>query len=286
MAILGTPIYTHHSLARECMALDINVICEKNMASTIYQAKQMVQAAIDKPHLCTAVGTQYRYEIPQWTTKKYLQEDSEIGDLGMISWYSSDYRGETRWGWRRWLQDIYLEDMSVHWFDTLRYITDMDIVQVKADVFMPRYSDWHGSSEIYANLALAKKEDYHDRHKWVWAQLYGGWQRRGPTGNRFELFGSKGQFSINSPWGLEVKLYTDPNNTTKFGKMAIYRKRTLKTWAQITPDRYYFEMMRRGIDSTVKFNPNKLQRSLQIICSIVVASESSRYGNTVWVPDY
>lgn len=128
LAIIGTPIYTHHSLARECMDLDINVICEKNMASTIYQAKQMVQAAMDKPYLCTALGTQYRYETPQWNAKKFLQEENQIGELGMISWYSADYRGEKRWGWRRWLQDIYLEDMAVHWFDTLRYITGMDIV--------------------------------------------------------------------------------------------------------------------------------------------------------------
>jgi predicted dehydrogenase len=288
LAIIGTPIYTHHSLTRECMDLDINVICEKNMASTIYQAKQMVQAAMDKPYLCTAVGTQYRYGISQWTAKQFLEKDNQIGEIGMINWYSADYRGEKRWGWRRWLQDIYLEDMSVHWFDTLRYITGMDIVQVKADAFMPRYSDWHGSSEVYANLALAKKEDYHDRHKWVWAQLYGGWQRRGPTENRFEIFGSKGQFRITDQWGLELKLYTDPNNTTKFEEDGYLPQPDVENLGtNYTGQGIILEMMKRGIDSGGKIQPGtNFKEAFKSFAVSVAASESSRYGKTVWVPDY
>ena len=61
LAIIATPIYTHHVLVKETMDLGINVICEKNMASNVIQGKQMVQCAIDHPELCTAVGTQYRY---------------------------------------------------------------------------------------------------------------------------------------------------------------------------------------------------------------------------------
>ena len=35
VVVIATPINTHHSIARECMELGINTICEKNMASTI-----------------------------------------------------------------------------------------------------------------------------------------------------------------------------------------------------------------------------------------------------------
>lgn len=286
--ILGTPIYTHHSLSREVLDLNLNVICEKNMASTIYQGRQMVQAAMEKPHLCTAVGTQYRYLTPQWTTKKFLQQENQIGKLGMIKWESADYRGEKRWGWRRWLQDVYLEDMSVHWFDTIRYVTGMDIVQVKADVFMPRYSDWHGSSEVYANIALAKPEDYNDRHNWVWCQLYGGWQRRGPTSNNFEFYGSEGQFKINNQWGLELKIYKDKSNTTKFEEDGYMPQGDIENMGtNYTGQEIILEQMKRGINSNGKIQPGTCFReAYKSFAVAMAASESSRSGKTVWVPDY
>lgn len=288
-AVIATPIYSHHSITRECIDLGVNVICEKNMASTIYQGRQMVQTALDHPNLCTAVGTQYRYEISQWTMKKFFQEkQNPIGTLGAIKWESNDYRGEKRWGWRRFLQEVYLEDMSVHWFDTLRYVTGMDIVQVKADLFMPRYSDWHGSSEIIANLALAAPDDYQHRHNWVWCQMYGGWQRRGPTGNEFVFYGSDGQARVNTPWGLELKLYMDKNDTRKFEEDGYMPQKDVENLGtNFTGDSVILEMMKRGIDSKGKIQPGtNFKEAFKSFAVAMAAMESSRTGNTIWVPDY
>ena len=230
------------------MEYNINVICEKNMAGDLYQAKQMVAEALKRPQLCTAVGTQYQYGRAEWTARNFIQDpECMIGKLGVIKWESSDYRGEKRFGWRRWLQDVYLEDMSVHWFDLLRYITGMDIIQVRADCFMPRYSEWHGSSEVMAQLALAKKEDWNDRHNWVWCDFYGGWQRCGPTGNDYVFYGSDGQATYNAPYGMAVKKYIDPNNHTKFeedGYLPVSDVENLGT--DLEGDSIILEMMSRG----------------------------------------
>jgi predicted dehydrogenase len=72
VAVVATPIYTHHVIFKDLLDIGINVICEKNLASTIYQGRQMLQAALDHPELTTAVGTQRRYSVPHWTAKKYL----------------------------------------------------------------------------------------------------------------------------------------------------------------------------------------------------------------------
>src|SRR5271157_83003 len=45
VAVIATLINTHHSIVRETMALGINTICEKNLASTIQQGRQMLQCA-------------------------------------------------------------------------------------------------------------------------------------------------------------------------------------------------------------------------------------------------
>ena len=224
VVVIATPINTHHSIARECMELGINTICEKNMASTIPMGKQMVQMAMDHPELCTALGTQYRFESQNWTAKCYLQgPDNQIGKLGSISWQSIGYRGDKRWGWKRFLQEVYTEDMSVHYFDLLRYTTGMDIVQIKADTFMPCYSGWHGSSSIFATLALAKKEEWYNRHNWVWVTFVGDWQRRGPTHEDFEFFGATGQMKMNGPFGLALKLYKNTDDWTKFEEEWLFK---------------------------------------------------------------
>jgi predicted dehydrogenase len=289
VAIIGTPIYSHHSLTREVMDLGINCICEKNMASNIYQGRQMVQKAIDHPELCSAVGTQYRYEVKSWTAKKFFMEQPcPIGTLGMIKWDSNDYRGESRWGWRRFLPEIYCEDMSVHWFDTIRYVTQMDIVEIKATTFMPRYSDWHGSSELFAQFALATPDDYHHRHNWVWCQLYGGWQRRGPTGESFEFYGSDGQAKMTAGWGMELKLYTDKNDSRKFdedGFLPVQDVENLGT--NFTGQMIILEQMGLGIESKGKRKPGtNFCEAFKSFAVAMGAIESSRTGNTIWVPDY
>ncbi|MHA1368771.1 MAG: Gfo/Idh/MocA family protein [Promethearchaeota archaeon] len=291
LAIICTPIHTHHGLAKEVMDLGINVIVEKNMASNIPQGRQLVQYAIDHPELCTAVGTQYRYGTHLWVAKQFFaQEDCPIGQLGMILWEDYGYRGEKRWGWRRFLQDIYLEDMSVHWFDTLRYVTGMNIVQVKADVFMPRYSEWHGSSTIFANLVLAKPEDYGDRHKWVWCNFAGDWQKQGPTSSRQEFYGKKGFAKIDN-FGVVFYTYKNPHDTTKNFEEDCYLAMDCGPMEGIdvpyTGQGFILEQMSRGIDSGGEIQPGtNFKEAFKSFAVSMACRESSFTGQSVWVPKY
>lgn len=287
LCIIATPIYSHHSLVREVLGQGINVICEKNLASTLQEGRQMVQAALDHPDLCTATGFQNRFNPGFWTAKQYLaQADPSIGPLGFIKWMDFGYRGETRWGWRRFLPNIYPEDQAPHWYDVIRWITGMDIVQVKADTFMPRYSDWHGASTICANLALAKPGEYRHRHKWVWCQLFGDWQLGGPPHSSFEFFGKKGQFAIGNI-GLELKLYPDMSNRTKFeedGYLPIDAGPIRGT--TYSGQLVILEQMSKAIDSKGKIQPDtNFVEAFKSFAVSMAAIQSSHTGQAVWVPD-
>ncbi|MHA1681325.1 MAG: Gfo/Idh/MocA family protein [Promethearchaeota archaeon] len=296
LAIVCTPIPTHSGLVKEVLELDINVISEKNMASNIVQAKQMLQAAKDKPHLCTAVGTQYRYNQHNWTARRFFESGAyleSIGKLGMMLWHDFGFRGERRWSWRRFLEEVYLEDMAVHWFDTMRYVTGMDIVQVKADTFMPQYSDWHGSSTVFANLALAKPEDYHDRHKWVWCQFAGDWQR-GPISNesttRQEFYGKKG-FARLTSFGMELNIYKSWDRATNDFEEDAYLAIDAGTMENMnvpyTGQAMILEMMSRGIDSGGEEQPGtNFKEAFKSFAVSVACKQSSFNGESVWVPDY
>jgi predicted dehydrogenase len=288
LAIVATPIYTHHVLVKEIMDLDINVICEKNMASSIYQGRQMVQAALDKPQLCTAIGTQYRYFSHNWTLHQFFkQKDNPIGELAYIRWTGAGNWGEKRSGWRRWIQEIYLEDMCTHYFDLLRYITGMDVVQVKADTFIPKYSAWQGSSTAFVNLALAHKDDYHHRHNWVWVQLYGDWQRRGPGEGSEEFFCAKGQAKRGN-FGVELKIYQDDDGH-KWEEDGYLPSDAgnVEDCGNYTGQGVILEMMKRGIESKGKKQPGThFAEAFKSFAVSQAAIESSRTGQTIFVPDY
>ncbi|MBD3187183.1 hypothetical protein GF325_10170 [Candidatus Bathyarchaeota archaeon] len=287
LAVIATPIYTHHVLVKEAMDHGINVICEKNMASTIYQGRQMVQLALDYPDLTTAIGHQYRFFTRNWLLKAFLQEHNDLGDLAYMRLASAGNWGEKRRGWRRWLQEVYLEDMAPHHFDILRYITGLDIVQVKADTFIPRYSHWQGSSTVFANLALAHPDDYNHRSNWIWAQYYGDWQARGPKKNYFDLYFEKGHVQEGGSW-LNIARYTDEdgNKWEEDGFLAMDAGDIEHMGTDYQSQMIILEQVSRSIDSGGKNQP--LNRFTDIFKSFAVsmcAIESSRTGKAVWVPD-
>jgi predicted dehydrogenase len=188
LAIIVTPIYTHHVLALEAMELGLNVICEKNLTSTIDQGRMMVKAALAHPELCTGTGNQTRYFAKNWTVKKYYQEHiKQFGSVTSLEFSGLYNWGKTRHGWRRWLPDLFLDDMAVHHLDFMRYLTDMDIVQVQGVNFKPVFSNFKGSSTTYAVLAFAKKQDYHKKDNWIYGLYRGDWQKKGQTYQELEM---------------------------------------------------------------------------------------------------
>ncbi|MHA1731854.1 MAG: Gfo/Idh/MocA family protein [Promethearchaeota archaeon] len=293
--VIGTPIYTHHVLVKETMDHGINVICEKNLASTIYQGRQMLELALKHPEISTATGFNYRYNTRWWTAKQFFatgEADRTLGKLGFIRWASAGNWGESRTGWRRWIQEIYVEDMATHWFDLLRWITGRDIVQVKADTFIPNYSEWQGSSTLFANLALALPDPdsptgYEPRHDWVWCQIYGDWQRRGPGFESFELFGGKGQAVLHGAWGVELKLYLDKTGRKWEEDGYMPQMDVMNLGTDYLGQEIILEMMKRSIDSGGKEQPdNNFVDAFKSFAVSMGAIESSRTGNVVWIPDY
>ncbi|MBD3352085.1 MAG: hypothetical protein GF364_11415 [Candidatus Lokiarchaeota archaeon] len=290
LCIIATPIPTHHVLVKEAMDAGYNVICEKNMASTIYQGRQMVQLAKDHPELSTAMGTQRRYTTNHWTAKQYLNSDeNEIGKVHLIQWNDAFNWGLYREGWRTWLQELFAEDQMIHWFDLLRWITEMDIVQVRGDCFIPRGIDWQGSSTVLANLALAKPEDYNHRHNWVWCRFYGDWQRRGPRDlntNLKEFSGTRGRLQINGPW-IETWLYQDEAGT-KWEQDGVMPKQDIcDLGTDFDQQRIILEQMKRSIDSNGEKQPdNNFKDVFRSFAAVMGTIESSRTGKAVYIPDY
>lgn len=293
LAVNATPNYAHHGLSIEIMDLGINVITEKNMAGTLVQGKQMVQAALDHPELCTAMGTQYRYGTGQWTMRCFIEErtgpDSEIGELTYVDWEDYGFRGERRWGWRRFLEDIYLDDVGAHTLDTLRYVTQMEFTQIQASTFIMRGKGdgWYGSTSVIANMGLAKPEDFHDRHKWVWVRFVGDWGRRGPTNSKQDYAFTRGR-AKGSMWGVETFLCTDPHDSRVVVEEDGYLPRhdVEGLDSAYTGQLVILEQMSQGIDSGGEKQPGtNFCEGFKSFAATQAVKQSSYTGQAVWVPD-
>jgi predicted dehydrogenase len=312
--LITTPIPTHHLLATTALELGLNVILEKNMASSIEQGQQLVKLAKAHPELCTCMGTQYRFRPNWWTLRQILpSEDSIIGKLAEVHASCQVKQGDMRRGWRSWLQNIYVEDMMVHHIDLLRYCCNMEIIKVQAQVFTPNYSKWLGTSAVSANLIMAPPGKELDKDEWINCTYYGNWQSRGirdPWQDSFAFYGEKGSIQIEPPieandknWeqspGMPMPLAGEPPGTrivayldNKDFKGTEVKELEKHLDIEGNPQNYNDQMylldeFARCIESKGNIQPMiNFEEGLKSFLVARGAIESSKTGNTVWLPKY
>jgi predicted dehydrogenase len=165
IALIVTPIETHHGLAIEAMRNGLHVICEKNMAHSMQAGIEMTRCALEHPELATVVGHQYPYwRSSNWAMRKAIGT-GQLGPLDSITCNFNPGGGfnpgtPTRNGWRRFLDHDYLEDWAVHTIDLFRYFTAMDAIVVSADLWRPAWSKRYGTSSINIRMLMASPSEY------------------------------------------------------------------------------------------------------------------------------
>ncbi|MCF2138853.1 MAG: Gfo/Idh/MocA family oxidoreductase [Candidatus Lokiarchaeota archaeon] len=292
LAILVTPTYTHHVLSMEALDLGLNVLSEKNMASTISQAREMVKTAAKYPELCTAVGTQTRFFPHNWSVKKtYLERKDSLKSITSLNLTYLYNWGKTRQGWRRWLRDLFLEDMAPHHLDLIRYLTEMDVVQVQGGVnFKPSFSYFKGSSTTFAILALARPEDYYNPDNWIYATYRGDWQKKGELYHRLDLNCEEGEINLfekNKEKQLSLTEFEDPEGF-KYHTTEIPITSDVEYNAQnYSSELFLLEEFYQGIESCGKLQPQTnfkdAIKSFAITRGIVDSFEQNR---AIFIPDY
>lgn len=292
LAIIETPTFSHHVLSMEAMELGLNVICEKNMATTIGQARDMVKMAQKKKNLVTCTGTQTRYFSQNWSLKKYLKDNESIlGDITSINMTYLYNWGKTRQGWRRWLRDLFLEDMAPHHIDLLRYITDMDIVMVNGGVnFRPSFSYFKGSSTTFAIFGLAKPDDYDNPDNWIYSTYRGDWQKKGRLYHQFEINCVGGELNLheeNRKKEITSYIFEDPEGF-KFKKDKVPITNDIEyNEKNYSAEMYLLEEMLIGIKSKGEKQPQTnfadAFKSFAVTRAIV---ESYNQKKAIYLPKY
>lgn len=82
MVIIATPLFTHKDIAVKCMEAGLHVLCEKLMARTIGQCKEMIAAA-KKYGVLLNIGHQRHYSL-LYAHAAELVHDGILGDIKHI----------------------------------------------------------------------------------------------------------------------------------------------------------------------------------------------------------
>ena len=160
-----TPNFLHFPIAKDALAAGKHVICEKPLATSAAEARQLVAAARAAGRR-NATFHNLRY-YPMVQQMRRMREDGDLGDILVVQGtYSQDWLLlDTDWNWRLESKangpSRCLADIGSHWCDMAEHVTGQRITSLCADLqtFHKVRKQPKGPIETFAGKTL-KPEDY------------------------------------------------------------------------------------------------------------------------------
>jgi predicted dehydrogenase len=160
-----SPNHLHHPQVREILAAGRHVVCEKPLAMTSDESRELVALAAESGRV-TAVNFNIRF-YPLNQHVRDLVRDGSAGDVRLVSGhYFQDWLLlETDWNWRLVpglggsLRAV--GDIGSHWLDLVAFTTGLRITEVMADLatFIPMRREPTGPVETFSTERAAETVD-------------------------------------------------------------------------------------------------------------------------------
>jgi predicted dehydrogenase len=220
---VATPPRFQANIALKVLSADKHLFCEKPFGINYQQAKKVLDKAIEKPNLVTAVNFQYRFE-PMLLKLHQLISSGDLGSLRWInfSWITSGKADPLiPWTWRNSTEDGggVLGGFVCHMIDLVAWLTSQPIMSVAAKlraVIQERPADLNGPSRMVTadDTAIVQME-----MEGLTAQLRVTNCQWGGDGMRLEIGGSNGiaLFKNKPPFrqcDQTLELFDSKGNTT------------------------------------------------------------------------
>lgn len=123
-ALIATPDAFHAPLSLHALDAGLDVICEKPMAETLRAAALMHYTAVDRGRMLM-VHHQLRWH-PSHHTARHLIDAGAIGIVRRLDFHFSVHSDVCLRGYRSKLPHLILQDLAVHHFDLIRYLSGQE----------------------------------------------------------------------------------------------------------------------------------------------------------------
>lgn len=162
-----TPNALHFPMAKAAMEAGKHVLCEKPLAISAAEAREMVDL-VKKKNLANCTFHNLRF-YPQVQNIRRMREAGELGEIYAVQGtYSQDWLlYDTDWNWRIDSRangrSRAFADIGTHWCDMIEHVTGLRISSVCADLqtFHKTRKKPKGSIETFAGKTL-KPSDYEE----------------------------------------------------------------------------------------------------------------------------
>jgi predicted dehydrogenase len=219
--VIATEHYYHPDIAVYCIENGVNVLVEKPLAVTTFDAKRVIKCANDNQGVITAVMYNQRTN-PLFYKAKELISNDVIGKVQRINYIVTDwYRSQAYYNQGGWRASLWGEgggtliNQCIHQLDLLQWITGMpDKVNVKM---------FTKNRKITVENDVTALFEYKDD---VYCSFSASTHELRGT-NRLEISGDKGRIVIDK---LRMKVFTyknsevEVNEKTKYGYGIVTRK--------------------------------------------------------------
>ena len=160
-----TPNAHHFSIAKEALQAGKHVACEKPLATTVEEARELVALAAQ-----TGLRNCVCHNLRFYPMVQQIRRMRESGDLGEILFVQGAYAQDwllydTDWNWRIDSKvggvSRCMADIGSHWFDMAEHVTGLRVSWLCADlqIFHDTRKEPKNAIETYANKLLGP-EDY------------------------------------------------------------------------------------------------------------------------------
>jgi len=160
-----TPNALHYPIAKAAMLAGKNVLCEKPLATSVAEARELVDLAKEK-NVANCLNHNLRF-YPLVQQMRAMIANGALGDILVVQGtYSQDWLlYDTDFNWRVMAKENgplrAMGDIGSHWMDLIKHVTGLAITSLCADLhtFHPTRKRPKKAVETFAGKTLAP-EDY------------------------------------------------------------------------------------------------------------------------------
>lgn len=165
--LVVTPPETHRVISVAAIERDMAVLSEKPLATSLRDGVAILRAT--RMRGIPLMVDQGRRWLPHIVALREAVLGGLIGELGYLT---CQFNLPVRYGgWRTTMPEVLIEDLAIHHFDTIRFITGRNGQRVYAHSFRPSWSWFRGNSCASVDLLLEGGLPVH---------YFGSWVARGP----------------------------------------------------------------------------------------------------------
>lgn len=152
----------HHAVSRAALRAGAHVLSEKPLASSLAQARDLVEEAA-KAHRLLAVTQNYRYRAGPRTVRDVLAS----GLIGHVTTMTCDYFDALHFGnFRETMEHPLLLEMSIHHFDLARFFGADEATRVDCCEWNPAGSWYRHGGRAFATFQFASDLIFSYRGSW------------------------------------------------------------------------------------------------------------------------